>query len=303
MVTEIILWHAVVGVDDCDGVMMGDAEVGRVEMSLGLTKYWMPVCDDGSKPGTGQCFETLWQAVDFYRTCASLGGSDVRHSTTKKDRDGEVVLQYLVCSREGYKSVSSVQSNIQDGVGGDSNTMTKKRRRVSNRVGYDCDGVMMGDAEVGRVEMSLGLTKYWMPVCDDGSKPGTATEDGTKTLINQLWTEIHACVSLAQTDIVRVKQLTQAVRQQKEAFIKEGDTTTTGNYRNPVIQSFCGPVSPTAILVKPPNVARNKGSGKRLKGMREKAIMENKKQPRKCRGCDQYARHNSRSCPVLQGLQ
>lgn len=123
------------GVDHCDGVMFDEGEGGRVEISLGSTRYWWPACEDGSKPVTGLCFEMLDGGMDFYLKYVALVGFDVRHSTVKKDRDGKVVLKYLVCSREGYKSMSSGPSNIQGGGGDHGGALTQKRRRVSNRVG------------------------------------------------------------------------------------------------------------------------------------------------------------------------
>lgn len=109
--------------------------VCRVEISPGSTKYWCPVLDDGSKPVEGQLFETLGGGVDFYQKYATMVGFDIRHSTVKKDRDGRVVLKYLVCSRQGFKSVSKCTSKILEGEGDDSGLVTEKRRRISNRVG------------------------------------------------------------------------------------------------------------------------------------------------------------------------
>nr|GMD82144.1 protein FAR1-RELATED SEQUENCE 5-like [Ipomoea batatas] len=76
-----------------------------MEVSPGMTKYWRPNCVESLKPNVGQ-----------------------QQSTTRKGRDGVVVLKQVVCSREGFEqSSSNTFSSTQSTV--------VKRRRVTNRVG------------------------------------------------------------------------------------------------------------------------------------------------------------------------
>ncbi|XP_031099796.1 protein FAR1-RELATED SEQUENCE 5-like [Ipomoea triloba] len=99
-----------------------------MEISAGMTKYWRPNCDESLKPHVGQQFVSLDSAFGFYKQYASSVGFDCRQSTTRKGRDGVVVLKQVVCSREGFKqSSSSTSSTTQSTV--------VKRRRVTNRVG------------------------------------------------------------------------------------------------------------------------------------------------------------------------
>ncbi|CAA0830011.1 Far-red impaired responsive (FAR1) family protein, partial [Striga hermonthica] len=104
---------------------------GRQQISItpGGTRYWTPHCDDPLKPYKGQKFQTLDDAVIFYKAYAYAVGFDVRQSTLIKSRDNKTILwKYLVCSREGYKRNAHVDhSNPPDG--------HIRRRRVSNRVG------------------------------------------------------------------------------------------------------------------------------------------------------------------------
>ncbi|XP_031127672.1 protein FAR1-RELATED SEQUENCE 5-like [Ipomoea triloba] len=91
-----------------------------MEISPGMTKYWRPICGNSLKPHVGQQFDSLDSAFGFYKQYASSVGFDCRQSTTRKGRDGVIVLKHVVCSREGFKHIHS--SDV-------------KRRRVTNRVG------------------------------------------------------------------------------------------------------------------------------------------------------------------------
>ncbi|XP_031104698.1 protein FAR1-RELATED SEQUENCE 5-like [Ipomoea triloba] len=99
----------------------------NMEVSPGMTKYWRPNCAKSLKPHVRQNFVSLDSAFRFYKQYAGSVGFDCRQSTTRKGRDGVVVLKQVVCSREGFKqSSSSTCSTTQSTV--------VKRRRVTNRV-------------------------------------------------------------------------------------------------------------------------------------------------------------------------
>ncbi|XP_019163047.1 PREDICTED: protein FAR1-RELATED SEQUENCE 5-like [Ipomoea nil] len=128
-------------------------------------------------------------------------------------------------------------------------------------------------------------------------------DDESKTQENRMWAEIFACVGLAINSSERVERLTQVIHQLKDSF--EGETNCPVNHKknNPMIQAYCGSVPSLAVTVKPPIVAKNKGSGKRIKGKREKAIEQSLKGVRKCHGCGKYGGHNSRTCEVLRATR
>ncbi|XP_031106878.1 protein FAR1-RELATED SEQUENCE 5-like [Ipomoea triloba] len=91
-----------------------------MEISPGMTKYWRPICANSLKPHVGQQFDSLDSAFGFFKQYAGSVGFDCRQSTTRKGRDGGIVLKYVVCSREGFKHRHRSDA---------------KRRRVSSRVG------------------------------------------------------------------------------------------------------------------------------------------------------------------------
>ncbi|KAK1264503.1 hypothetical protein QJS04_geneDACA023862 [Acorus gramineus] len=59
---------------------------------------------------------------------------------------------------------------------------------------------------------------------------------------------------------------------------------------------------PSSIDVRPPNISKTKGSGKRLKGGMELAMEEKEKQRRTCSMCGKKEKHNKRSCPMLKEM-
>ncbi|XP_019152424.1 PREDICTED: protein FAR1-RELATED SEQUENCE 5-like [Ipomoea nil] len=102
-------------------------------------------------------------------------------------------------------------------------------------------------------------------------------DDESKTQENKMWAEIFACVGLAITSSERVERLTQVIHQLKDSFVGETNGPVQHKKNNRMIQSYCGSEPVLAVTVKPPNVAKNKGSGKRFKGKREKAIEQSLK--------------------------
>lgn len=100
----------------------GDEEQYRLEISTGMRKYWYPVCDVSLKPFVSQRFKRLANDVEFYKAYSAASGFDVRSSTNKRLKGGELKTKYTVCSLKGFKAL-----------GGDD---FRNRYRVSNRIEY-----------------------------------------------------------------------------------------------------------------------------------------------------------------------
>nr|GME03787.1 protein FAR1-RELATED SEQUENCE 5-like [Ipomoea batatas] len=83
----------------------------------------------------------------------------------------------------------------------------------------------------------------------------------------------------------------------------DGNAAIGSRGNNPLIQSFCGSTPSVAVSIKPPIVAKNKGSGRRLKGGKEKSMQSNLIRGRKCHGCDKRDGHDSRNCPILKAAE
>ncbi|XP_019181733.1 PREDICTED: protein FAR1-RELATED SEQUENCE 5-like [Ipomoea nil] len=136
---------------------------------------------------------------------------------------------------------------------------------------------------------------------DDTVVDQSAKVDNVRVLTNLMWSEIYACVGLADGNVERLEKLRRVICEQREFFIKDGcedNNGVAGSSKESVIKSFCGDVSQgSTVEVRDPIKAKNKGGGKRMKSVREKAVNKCVKQSRKCHTCDEYG-HNSRTCPL-----
>ncbi|XP_019164521.1 PREDICTED: protein FAR1-RELATED SEQUENCE 5-like [Ipomoea nil] len=148
--------------------------------------------------------------------------------------------------------------------------------------GKVCYGIKDGDKKAWCVEFLLadctaicsckmfermGLTKVacLKPIfdIDDTVVDQSAKVDNVRVITNLMWSEIYACVGLADGNVERLEQL------------RRGST----------------------VEVRDPIKVQNKGGGKRMKSAREKAVNKCVKQSRKCHTCDEYG-HNSGTCPL-----
>lgn len=92
----------------------------------------IPGCEETIKPYIGQLFDSLDEGVRFYKEYAAMVGVDVRCSTMRRTRDGDVGVKYLLYSREGY----IVNKNeVSKSTSEETRANIKTRQRVSNRVG------------------------------------------------------------------------------------------------------------------------------------------------------------------------
>ncbi|XP_021771802.1 protein FAR1-RELATED SEQUENCE 7-like [Chenopodium quinoa] len=87
-----------------------------------------------------------------------------------------------------------------------------------------------------------------------------------KKLLNDLWSEIHTCVSLAKGKDEDIQDLVihlQGIRKDLEAKrIARNNETTAGSANNKEqdIELLIGASMPTEIIVKPPKISKNKGT-------------------------------------------
>ena len=106
---------------------------------------------------------------------------------------------------------------------------------------------------------------------------------------------------------------------------RNNETTGSANNKGQDIELLIGASVPTEIIVKPPKISKNKGTGfyvsneensknkgaeidvpnaetrgrsaKRLKGEKEKVVEQNQKKKRLCGGCGKLSNHDIRNCP------
>ncbi|RAL37422.1 hypothetical protein DM860_000116 [Cuscuta australis] len=75
-------------------------EVPNEGSSSYVERHWVLQCPDNYIPKVSMVFKDLDDAIRFYSAYAAEAGFDVRKTTTTK-KEGSVIWQYVVCSREG----------------------------------------------------------------------------------------------------------------------------------------------------------------------------------------------------------
>ncbi|XP_019157461.1 PREDICTED: protein FAR1-RELATED SEQUENCE 5-like [Ipomoea nil] len=118
--------------------------------------------------------------------------------------------------------------------------------------------------------------------------------DEKLVILRNVWLDIQCCVSMVQSDIDHLKVFSQIIKDHKDMLLDDkGGCSSTVDKRS-VIESICGSSVPSKVSILPPNKAKNKGSGRRIKGCKEIAIEQSKKE-RTCKTCNK-PNHDSRNC-------
>ena len=114
-------------------------------------------------------------------------------------------------------------------------------------------------------------------------------------LISNNWVEFLECMRLAGSDPDKLtllgKRMQNIVKELKEL---DGGTS---DRKISEFESFIGSSVPERIDILPPNQCHTKGSGKRLKGGKEKSMEQQQKRQRLCKTCGQQSYHDGRNCP------
>ena len=79
--------------------------------------------------------------------------------------------------------------------------------------------------------------------------------------------------------------------------VKELDSSISAS-KMTELESFIRSSAPYQLDILPPKQSHTKGSGKRLRGGKEKAMEQQGKQLRLCKACGKQAYHDSRNCPT-----
>ncbi|PNY00107.1 protein FAR1-related sequence 5-like [Trifolium pratense] len=131
-------------------------------------------------------------------------------------------------------------------------------------------------------------------IADNVSEKCSEFENDNK-LISDLWDHFFKCVDKARMDKEKLHfMLNEVVNIEKQLDEFEGGSKQT---KDDDIQTFIGSNIPDQVEILPPKMSKTKGSGKRIKGGKEKAIEQQQKRPRHCNTCNQYVTHDSRNCP------
>ncbi|XP_074313858.1 protein FAR1-RELATED SEQUENCE 5-like [Silene latifolia] len=125
-------------VEECceDVENVGEEEFSKVLQGVGEDEFCR-IVESQFTPYVGQQFDSIEEAVQFYKTYALACGFDVRKYTTKKWRDGTIRSKLLVCNREGFTYAKKVGKSKDVVVGGSTQEVEesgdKQRRKTKVR--------------------------------------------------------------------------------------------------------------------------------------------------------------------------
>nr|GLL33534.1 protein FAR1-RELATED SEQUENCE 5-like [Ipomoea trifida] len=111
--------------------------------------------------------------------------------------------------------------------------------------------------------------------------------------MNEVWNDFYSCVALAGDNSDRVSELSRILRELKLSFVDADSTLGSSVGKSGVLRSFGGVLASSEIVVQPPTVAKNKGSGKRYKTSKELAMEKAAQFTRECATCHKCNGHDS----------
>ncbi|XP_019183750.1 PREDICTED: putative protein FAR1-RELATED SEQUENCE 10 [Ipomoea nil] len=115
-------------------------------------------------------------------------------------------------------------------------------------------------------------------------------------LLKNVWLDIQCCVSMVQSDMDRLQVFSQIIKEHKDMFLADKGGCSSAVDKRSIIELVCGSSVPSGVSILLPNKAKNKGSGRRIKGCKEIAIEQSKKE-RTCKSSNK-PNHDSRNCPL-----
>ncbi|KAK6160762.1 hypothetical protein DH2020_004143 [Rehmannia glutinosa] len=82
--------------------------------------------------------------------------------------------------------------------------------------------------------------------------------DASGATLNNLWSDFHSCIGLAQGDVEKLANLSRLLAEEKERMTKEQSPFYFVPSKEVVIQNFCGSTSQIEVSVLPPSKQRIK---------------------------------------------
>jgi len=115
-------------------------------------------------------------------------------------------------------------------------------------------------------------------------------------LISGNWSDFLGYMQMAGRDPKNLTIVSKGIHNVMKE-IKELNGSTSESKMSE-LESFIGLNAPEQIDILPPKQCNTKGSGKRIKGGKEKAMEQQGKRLRLCKACGQQAYHDSRNRPT-----
>ncbi|XP_058773776.1 protein FAR1-RELATED SEQUENCE 5-like [Vicia villosa] len=124
---------------------------------------------------------------------------------------------------------------------------------------------------------------------------GLSETKNERQLISEVWDHLYMCMHMVGQCKEKLLPITNGfanIKKQLSEFEDDSLPTKTNE-----LESFIGFDLSKEVKIHPPQISKTKGSGKRIKGGKEKAIEQQQKRSRLCKACGQYASHDTRNCP------
>ena len=118
-----------------------------------------------------------------------------------------------------------------------------------------------------------------------------------EAVMNQLISDFYSCVGLLEGNHEQLKEFSYSMQHKKDLLLSESvgsSSSSTSNLNN--LEKYCGVEVPSVVSVHPPEQAKNKGSGSRIPSGKELSMKATRPVKRRCRRCNKFATHNSRTC-------
>ena len=135
-------------------------------LSPNRTKTWTPKCDDKLKPQLNMHFPTLEDAYLYYKEYGRQCGFDVRKSTKKTDRLGNILAKYMLCSRGGDPYANKLRDRSGNYIEGPSRRTSSQRcncrARITLKQAAVRGFVIMGFEEEHNHPLATGRSKMFL---------------------------------------------------------------------------------------------------------------------------------------------
>ncbi|XP_057432975.1 protein FAR1-RELATED SEQUENCE 5-like [Lotus japonicus] len=119
--------------------------------------------------------------------------------------------------------------------------------------------------------------------------------ENERKIISDVWDHLFKCVEKAgnsKEKLLFVMNGVIDIEKQLNEFEENPEQDMADD-----LQTFVGSNIPKEVEILPPRVSKTKGSGRRIKGGKEKAVEQQQKRTRLCRTCGEHGIHDSRNCP------
>ncbi|KAJ8425540.1 hypothetical protein Cgig2_033138 [Carnegiea gigantea] len=185
----------------------------------------------------------------------------VRKSSFKKSKEGVQKYRYFVCSKQGFKRTQTNGKGLSELPS--YYILNRWTKMASSKPIFNVNSTLL---------------------------EGCSQMMHKDKLISNNWVEFLECIDPDKLTLVG-KIIQNVVKELKEF---DGGTSES---KISEFESFIGSSVPERIDILPPKQCHTKGSGKCLKGGKEKSMEQQQKRQRLCKACGQQSYHDSRNYP------